>query len=361
MLSFSGAKGDPVAVFKNKKGKNKIINYISPHDIDDDDDEFDNGNLANREVKDSLDTEKYGGNMFKRLIRSYREEAKRNCKDIIDGEDCDDPFAKIIVKKMEKESKKDIKFKSKGCMFLPDLEKRNIVYIAGPSGSGKSYVSAEYCRCYHMFFPNRQIFLFSKKGEDPAFDVLPKELGKKIFIRVDPREIVKKQEIENRLAFLESNDRETYEKYTDEDTHEDLLKLAIKKYKKKPYEINYLAFKNSLCVFDDTHTFTDGEKQLIKQLQTDCMHLGRSENIEMIITNHLLTEGQKTKNILNELTKLVIFPEGTNSYHLKYILREYFSCDKNKIDRIENVKSRWVCLSKLPRYVVHERGIYLNR
>lgn len=359
MLTFTGGRGDPVAVYKNSKGKNKIISYISPHDIEEEDDE--DFNLGNADVKDSLDTAKYGGDMFRKLIRSYREKAKQNCKDILDGEDCDDPFAKIIVKKMEKESKKDIKFKTKGCMFLPDMTKRNIVYVAGPSGSGKSYVSAEYCRCYNMFFPKRQIFLFSKKGQDPAFDVLPSELGKNIFIRIDPQDIVNEQEVEARLAFLKVNDPEKYEEYLDEEKHEDLLKLAIRKYKKKDYEIDYKAFKNSLCVFDDTHTFTKGAKDLIGQLQKDCMDLGRAANIEMVVTNHLLTEGHKTRNVLNELTKMVLFPEGSSYHQLKYVLDKQFGYDKDKVKKICQIKSRWVCLSRLPRYIVHEKGILLDK
>lgn len=359
MLTLNNKLGKPVAIFKTTKGNNKIINYISSYELDDMEDKKKiGGNLDDEDLQDSIDSNDYAKDLFSKLTRKYRNEAKQNVKDILNGEDIEDPMANTILNKMQDESKRSIKFNSNKCMFLPDTVKRNIVYVAGASGSGKSYVSAEYARNYHLLFPKRNIFLFSKKGSDPAFDCLDKEI--KLFGRVDPQDIVNEQELEARRAFLKVNDLERYNEYESEEKDEDLLKLAIKKYKKPEYTINYECFKNSLCIFDDTHTFTRGAADLIKQLQKDCMDLGRASNIEMIITNHLLTDGHKTRNVLNELTKLVLFPEATSDHQLKYCLEKQLGYSAKRTNVVKAIKSRWICFNRMPRYIVHQRGIQLE-
>jgi len=42
------------------------------------------------------------------------------------------------------------------------------------------------------------------------------------------------------------------------------------------------------------------------------------------------------------------------------VLKDYAQMSKEEVNRLISVKSRWCCLErKRPRYVVHERGIFL--
>ena len=57
---------------------------------------------------------------------------------------------------------------------IPDNKERNILYVTGASGSGKSYYSAEYIQQYIKKHPKNDVFLFSSVGEDKVLDKLKK-------------------------------------------------------------------------------------------------------------------------------------------------------------------------------------------
>ena len=64
-------------------------------------------------------------------------------------------------------------------------EERQICYVTGKSGSGKSYWIALYANVYHKIYPNRPIFLFSSILEDKGSIDKIKKL-KRVNIR-DPK------------------------------------------------------------------------------------------------------------------------------------------------------------------------------
>lgn len=62
----------------------------------------------------------------------------------------------------------------------PDPEKRFIYYIAGASGSGKSYIAKHIAEQYQKQFKNRPVYLVSKLKEDETLDgmtIKPKRLN----------------------------------------------------------------------------------------------------------------------------------------------------------------------------------------
>ena len=55
--------------------------------------------------------------------------------------------------------------------MLPDSShERDVYYITGPSGSGKSYFVKMYCEEYKKKFKNNEVYLFSNLKEDPSLD-----------------------------------------------------------------------------------------------------------------------------------------------------------------------------------------------
>ena len=50
---------------------------------------------------------------------------------------------------------------------------RSVLFIAGESGSGKSYFVAQYAKNYHKMFPKNEVFLISYLDRDPTLDDLP--------------------------------------------------------------------------------------------------------------------------------------------------------------------------------------------
>ena len=58
---------------------------------------------------------------------------------------------------------------------IPDKEtERSILYITGPSGSGKSFYTKNYILEYKKIFPKNNIYIFSSLENDETLDKIPK-------------------------------------------------------------------------------------------------------------------------------------------------------------------------------------------
>ena len=63
--------------------------------------------------------------------------------------------------------KGDLKFQQ-----IPSSSERDVVYISGQSGSGKSWYTAEFVKQYHHKHAKRDVFLFSSIDDDACLDKL---------------------------------------------------------------------------------------------------------------------------------------------------------------------------------------------
>jgi len=190
---------------------------------------------------------------------------------------------------------------------------RQILYITGASGSGKSYYTRNYCNNYRKLFPKNEIYLFSSIHEDSSIDKV-KDLKR---IRLDSE-------------FLQ----------TDLDVND---------------------FKNSLVVFDDTDCITNKiMKMKVNNILNMLLETGRHTNTSVIYTSHLPTNGPDTRRILNECNSVTIFPHSLGGRALKYLLENYFGLDKDQIKKLKKLNSRWVTLIKgYPMVVLSEKDIYI--
>lgn len=315
MLSLKeiNKKSIPIALYNDKSKKfiyftNKFdLNKKSDFDSDSDSDSDNEYNMFDPSVFLKQD-------FFRKMSKRKQVETLIKLKDLFENKKyslSQDDIFKKSKKFIKSEMKNEIVFKNNNVEIIPYMDKRQIIYIAGPSGVGKSYITAKYAEKYHKLFPDNKIFLFSKKGKDELFD------EKKYIKRVD----------------------------IDEELFEN--------------EIDVDLFKNSLVIFDDAHTYRGKIEKGLIYLQADLMNLGRSDNVNMVITSHLLTDYKKTRDILNELTGIVIYPHGTSYHQIRYALLTHFGLDKKQIQKIMKLNSRWVYINKFPRYIIYEKGIYL--
>ena len=199
-----------------------------------------------------------------------------------------------------------------GSMFnivpSPDPKKRQVYYIAGSSGSGKSYISKQLAEYYQKFFPDRPIYLISKLKEDSTLDSM-----KKPCIRID----------------------------TDK-----LFANPLK-------DLNML--ENSMVIFDDYDTFLPKENKIIQDLINDIAIMGRHQNITMVCNSHFLSNYSKTRLLLMETTHFILFPLSTSSHALSYLLKNYLGLTTQDISTITQGGSRWICLYKnFPMYYITE-------
>lgn len=203
--------------------------------------------------------------------------------------------------------------------LLPDLETRQVYYIAGPSGSGKSTQAADYAIKFQKCFPGKNVFIFSRLAQDPAFD------GK---LRPAPIRIA----IDNSLIT-------------------------------KPIDITKQINDTCLVIFDDIDTIIDDKlKKAVGKVQMDILEIGRHKKVYIICTCHLINPNDRKfgRTILNEAHLLTVFPQSGSTHQISYCLKTYFGLDKNQIDEILHLPSRWVTIKKgYPQCVIYDKGAYL--
>ena len=189
-----------------------------------------------------------------------------------------------------------------------DPKKRDVFYIAGASGSGKSYVARTIAQNYAKLYPDRDVYLISKLDEDPVLDKMKTGRPKRIEIG----------------SLVET-------------PCEDISEFA-----------------NSLLLFDDVDTFTGKEEKAVQQLMDDIGAMGRHHCISMAIMTHRITNYKKTRLILNEATHYVLYPQSTSFHNMKYLLSTYLGLAPDEIKDLKKC-GRWTCFHKnVPQWMLSE-------
>ena len=192
-----------------------------------------------------------------------------------------------------------------------DPNKRQLWYICGMSGSGKSYVAKQLTESYHKLFPSRGIYLVSKLQEDATLDQL---------------NYIKRVPIESFVEDYPSIDE----------------------------------FKDAFIIFDDIDALDPKIHKIIMNVIDDIAVTGRHSNTTLLYLSHHLTNYKKTRLLLNEADHIVVYPSSTSFHALRYLLMSYVGIDADDVKRLKKTQSRWLCFSKLyPPVVIHQRGAEL--
>ena len=191
----------------------------------------------------------------------------------------------------------------------------DFVLIGGPSGSGKTVWASKYIAAYKKKYKKRPIYVISSINEDPALD-----------------------------------------KYN-------VIRLNLEDCFGDPdYEIDPESMKDSLVLFDDVDTLTSKKlRDNVLTFRDFLLEQGRHFNIHLINTVHILLNYKATRRLLNESTKVVIFPKSGTSYQIKTFLQTYCGFMKEQITHFfkSDNKSRWKMVSKTyPLYVMSQHEIY---
>jgi hypothetical protein len=217
----------------------------------------------------------------------------------------------------QKNGTDEIEIKSGVIQHTPNKNKeRDILYVFGQSGSGKSYYVKEYAAEYKKMYPKNDIFLFTTVDDVSTIDEIKK------LIKIDM----------NKPEFLD-------------------------------IDIPLEEFKDSLVIFDDVDNIDN--KALKKKLWSVMGNLltkGRHYNVSAVVTYHVSAGGNETKLILNESNSLTFFPAAMGGRNMKYILDGYLGLDKAQIKKIKCLDSRWITVLKTyPKVVLYEGGSYILR
>lgn len=257
-----------------------------------------------------------GGNLNNKIIYIKKEEDKQCC------DYCSPKCAKKRCCRdcklcfCEDEGLDVIEIKNGKLLPLPNIEVRDITYICGPEGSGKSYYAGKFCSAFLNIFPDKEFYVFSRKDEDPAIDFL-----KPVRIKID----------------------------------ESLIN--------EPIDLTKELTSGALVLFDDVNTIqNDKLKKEVDKLIADILEVGRSFGVYIVITNHLIIPNEKkmARTILNSCHSITVFPKSGTSQQITYALKTYCGMSKEQVEDVLNLPSRWVTIyKKYPLYVMYETGCYL--
>lgn len=230
-----------------------------------------------------------------------------------------------IIKSSNTSSNKNFKsyeINSDECIETLPSEKSERVYVAGEAGCGKSTITAKYAREYLKMYPSNKIFFFLRQ-DDEAFDDIP---GNFIILDFD---------------------------YNGAGNREDLDDLM-------DGNIRIDSLENSLCIFDDCDNLQDKKlSTAIHKLMNDVTTNGRKKKIYTIYISHLILNYSQTRVMLNEANKVFFFP-GCGTRQIENFLKTYGSMKNKEAERIATINSRWCMFSrKRPRYILHEKGIFM--
>jgi hypothetical protein len=199
--------------------------------------------------------------------------------------------------------------------IVPDLNKeRDCIYIAGSSGSGKSFACVQYLKEYIRLHPKNPIYLFSYLTNDETIDKVKK---------------IQRIDIHNKEFINENLDTKDFE--------------------------------NSMIVLDDVDCLEDKAlKNKILGFFKKILQIGRHGNISVCYLCHEITNGNETKAILNESHSISFFPKTIGSKKLKYLCDSYLGMNKEETNKIKSLDSRCITVLKsYPKIVIAEKNIYI--
>ena len=300
-LSFDKVKNArPIAIVKGGQYNNKVL-YIHEDDHKGEKPKLEvNPNEYSNELRSMKPAER-----TQLLVRLQEAYSKGLASDQLIGET---PIGKQLYDRIKSDNDKTTKIdlSDDGQFQLvpsPDPEKREVFYIAGASGSGKSYIAKGIAECYKKLFPDRECYLISKLGEDSTLDA---------------------------LSFLKRINIQTF--------IDDYPELE--------------EFNKCLVIFDDYDTLTGDAEKVVGKLIDDLATMGRHTTTTMLCLSHYLTNYKKTRLLLNEATHIVVYPMATSFHALGYLLKNHIGMTKDDVRDLKKM-GRWVCVYKhYPQWLV---------
>lgn len=183
-----------------------------------------------------------------------------------------------------------------------EKEQRFIMYVAGRSGSGKSYLTRAVIENYRRLFPTRKVYLISHLSKESTGTLSECEGGE--LLRINPETLV-------------------------------ITPLSIEE------------VQNCLIVFDDWETFEQKAimDALYKTLST-IVSEGRHTSTSLIMCVHKLTDYNRTRLLLSESHCVVVYPKGATPVQLERLITNYVGVSKKVLARLRRSGSRWLAFYK---------------
>lgn len=120
---------------------------------------------------------------------------------------------------------------------------------------------------------------------------------------------------------------------------------------------------NSLAIFDDYELLDKKVQKSVEITLKDVLLNGRDQankghDIYCAVTGHQLSNRDKTRDILNECSTVSFFPKAGGVHSINYTLSKYCGLSKKQIEKIIVLPSRWITIHKrYPNYILWSGGV----
>lgn len=198
------------------------------------------------------------------------------------------------------------------CIPNPDPKCRDVYYVAGISGSGKSHFARGIAEAYRKLYPHREVYLISKLQEDDTLDNM--KGGK-------PKRISLDSLVEDYPSIDE--------------------------------------FKECLVIADDYDTLDKKYLSVVQKLIDDIAIMGRHTTTTLLALSHYLTNYKSTRLILSESNYIVLYPQATSYKAMKYVCEHQCGMSSEEVQDLKK-QGRWVAIKKtFPAFVISAHKAYL--
>jgi len=218
------------------------------------------------------------------------------------------------------------------------------MYIPGPSGVGKSYLTAQFMKEYVRRYVDRKVYFFSQVPEDRVIDNVVEEhdlIERNVFVRIDL----------NMFNYI-------------------IPKATAKKKINVPPPVipSIDDFRRSLCIFDDIDEIPNlNIRKNIDAFKDEIIATGRDHSyqgndIDIIITNHQILGGVRTSKIVQQSNFVVLFPQGLSSHGIKITCSKYLGIDQEQINKILSLNKPYqyaIVHRDAPSFVLEQKKIWL--
>jgi hypothetical protein len=187
----------------------------------------------------------------------------------------------------------------------PDPKARDVYYIAGISGCGKSWKAREIAENYRKLYPDREVYLVSKFQDDATLNGM--KGGPPKYISLD--------------SIIDD-----------------------------PPEIS--EFTDCLTIFDDYDTLDKKYLIAVQKLIDDIAIRGRHTRSSMCVLSHYLSNFRATRLILAESHWIVLYPLATSFKAMKYVCEHYCGLSKEECQQLKRM-GRSVMIHKVyPQFLI---------
>lgn len=206
---------------------------------------------------------------------------------------------------------------------MKDGRYRSTLFVAGESGSGKTYLCKQYIMLYNEMFPKNKVYFISQQNKDN--DESLKDI-RGIMEQVSIQELMDEENEVTWESFTSSPCLVFFDDYGGFDKHK------AKRGGKSPYE----------CV-----------QGLIDNLLNNARKFG----VSVIVSSHDLYGARKHETVLKESEYFCLFPEGILYDNLMYFAHKKLGLNKDTVREIKDSRSRWAIIRrKTPMCMITEYG-----